>query len=183
MSRRRNIATMSCPSGSNIRNIELLAWVEESVGVLPVGTKQKQEKQQRLQEPLHGSDTWGFSINHTIHTHYLKLGSLFCWQKSQNKSNEVHVTFTQTLAAFLPADVSSLEDVAPRFSTTSKHRGFVKHLYNVGPTSSTLVQHCTNVIQKFCVYWELFCVTWSLFFHGITAKPITPSDDRGWKPR
>ena len=45
------------PSGSNIRNIELLAWVEESVGVLPVGTKQKQEKQQRLQEPLHGSDT------------------------------------------------------------------------------------------------------------------------------
>ena len=26
--------------------------------------------------------------------------------------------------------------------------------YNVGPTSSTLVQHCTNVIQIFSVYWE-----------------------------
>ena len=25
-------------------------------------------------------------------------------------------------------------------------------LYNVGPMSSTLVQHCTNVIQMFCVY-------------------------------
>ena len=27
-------------------------------------------------------------------------------------------------------------------------------MYNVGPTSSTLVQHCTNVMQMFCVYWE-----------------------------
>ena len=26
----------------------------------------------------------------------------------------------------------------------SKHKTFVQHLYNVGPTSSTLVQHCTN---------------------------------------
>ena len=36
---------------------------------------------------------------------------------------------------------------------TSKHRTFVWHLYNAGPTSSTLVQHCTNVIQMFCVCW------------------------------
>ena len=35
----------------------------------------------------------------------------------------------------------------------SKHKTFVKHLYNVGPTSSTSVQHCTNVIQMFCIYW------------------------------
>ena len=34
----------------------------------------------------------------------------------------------------------------------TKH--FVSHLYNVGPTSSTLVQHCTNVKQMFCVCWE-----------------------------
>ena len=26
------------------------------------------------------------------------------------------------------------------------------HLYSGGPTSSTLVQHCTNVIRMFCVY-------------------------------
>ena len=36
-----------------------------------------------------------------------------------------------------------------------------KHLYNVGQTSSTLVQHCTNVIQKFvfagCVF--LYVIT------------------------
>ena len=25
------------------------------------------------------------------------------------------------------------------------------HLYNVGPTSSTLVQHCTNVIEMLCL--------------------------------
>ena len=35
--------------------------------------------------------------------------------------------------------------------------GNTKHLsnflYNVCPTSSTLVQPCTNVIQMFCVYW------------------------------
>ena len=31
---------------------------------------------------------------------------------------------------------------------SSKHKTFVKHLYNVGPMSLTLVQHCINVIQK-----------------------------------
>ena len=29
-----------------------------------------------------------------------------------------------------------------------------RHLYKVGPTSSTLVQHCINVIEMFCVYWD-----------------------------
>ena len=36
----------------------------------------------------------------------------------------------------------------------SKNKTFLLHLYNVCPTSSTLVQHCTNVIQMFCVYWD-----------------------------
>ena len=31
----------------------------------------------------------------------------------------------------------------------SKHKTFVLHLYNVGPTSSTLNQLCTNVVQMF----------------------------------
>ena len=35
----------------------------------------------------------------------------------------------------------------------SKHKTFVQHLYNVGPTSSTLVHHCTNITQMFCVCW------------------------------
>ena len=35
----------------------------------------------------------------------------------------------------------------------SKHKTFLTHLYNVGPTSATLVQHCINVIQMCCVYW------------------------------
>ena len=35
----------------------------------------------------------------------------------------------------------------------SKHKTFVWPLYKVVPTSSTLVQHCTNAIHMFCVYW------------------------------
>ena len=37
--------------------------------------------------------------------------------------------------------------------SSSKHKSFVQHLYNVVPTSSTLTQHCTNIVQMFCVYW------------------------------
>ena len=36
----------------------------------------------------------------------------------------------------------------------TKHLYRPYHLYNVGPTSSTLVQHCINVIQMCCVCWE-----------------------------
>ena len=31
----------------------------------------------------------------------------------------------------------------------SKHKTFVKHLFNADPTFLTLKQHCINVIQKF----------------------------------
>ena len=34
---------------------------------------------------------------------------------------------------------------------TSKHKTFVKHLYNAGPTSKTLGRRCINVIQMFSV--------------------------------
>ena len=40
-------------------------------------------------------------------------------------------------------------------SPPSKHKTFVWHLYNIGPTSKTLDRHCTNVIQMFCVCWAL----------------------------
>ena len=36
---------------------------------------------------------------------------------------------------------------------TSKHKTFVEHFYNVGPTSKTLGRRCTLVIQMFCVCW------------------------------
>ena len=36
----------------------------------------------------------------------------------------------------------------------SKHKTFLSHLCNVGPTSKTLGRRCTNVIQMFCLYWE-----------------------------
>ena len=41
-------------------------------------------------------------------------------------------------------------------SIPSKHETFVLHLYNVGPTSSTLVQKSINCIQMVCVYWSHF---------------------------
>ena len=54
----------------------------------------------------------------------------------------------------------------------SKHKTFVYHLYNVGPTSSTLVQHCINVIQICCVCWDgLLCAQ--------QLKPISASITRG----
>ena len=38
---------------------------------------------------------------------------------------------------------------------SSKHKTFVQHLYNFGPTSSILAQHfCTNVIKMFSVCWD-----------------------------
>ena len=40
------------------------------------------------------------------------------------------------------------------WSIPSKHKTFVWHLYNVGPTSKTLGRRCINVIQMFCVSWE-----------------------------
>ena len=43
------------------------------------------------------------------------------------------------------------------YVSPSKHKTFLKHLYNVGSTSSTLDQHCTNVIQILCVYWDISC--------------------------
>ena len=45
--------------------------------------------------------------------------------------------------------------------------GFAKPIctaYSVGPTSSTLAQHCTNVVQMFCAHWDL------LALHGSTSN-------------
>ena len=36
-----------------------------------------------------------------------------------------------------------------RRALPSKHKTFVYHLYNVGPTSKTLGRHCTNVTNVF----------------------------------
>ena len=38
----------------------------------------------------------------------------------------------------------------------SKYRIFEYDLYNVGPTSKTLGRRCINVIQMFCVCWDVF---------------------------
>ena len=46
----------------------------------------------------------------------------------------------------------------------SEDKTFVGHLYNVGPTSSTLVRHCINVIQMFCVCWDGLQVTHVIHF-------------------
>ena len=40
----------------------------------------------------------------------------------------------------------------------------IKHLYNIYTTSPTLVQHCVDVIQIFCVCWYSPCVHKSIYF-------------------
>ena len=46
-------------------------------------------------------------------------------------------------------------------------------MYNVGPTSSTLVQHCTNVIQMFCVYWVICVTSWNRMHNSGGAPNAT----------
>ena len=43
-------------------------------------------------------------------------------------------------------------------SCPSKHTTFIEHLYNAGPTSKTLDQHCINVVQIFVFVWVLWSV-------------------------
>ena len=38
-------------------------------------------------------------------------------------------------------------------SHPSKHKKFVKHVYNVSPAFPTLDQHCINVLQMFGAFW------------------------------
>ena len=58
-----------------------------------------------------------------------------------------------TYLSFLPTRIfpSKLVILLHVLLPSSKHETFVKHLYNIGPTSSTLVQRCINVIH-FCVF-------------------------------
>ena len=51
----------------------------------------------------------------------------------------------------------------------SKHKTFVYHLYNVGPTSSTLVQHCTKSYK--CVVF-----TGCRYTHGVNLFQNTHSN-------
>ena len=40
-------------------------------------------------------------------------------------------------------------------------------MYNVGPTSLTLVQHCTNVTQMFCVDWVYLPICVNIYFESL----------------
>ena len=52
---------------------------------------------------------------------------------------------------------------------TYKHKTFVSHLYNVGPTFKTLGRRCTNVIQMFCVCWASMTVG---YFPKISLRAV-----------
>ena len=78
--------------------------------------------------------------------------------------------------------------VSPSHQHPSKHKTFLYHLYKVGPTSSTLVQHCTNVIQMFRVCWDQtrrasYTSRWSQFapnlINGLYMKMASVGDGRG----
>ena len=77
------------------------------------------------------------------------------------------------------AHCRTLKNIADHYSVwsnslplgiASKHKTYVQHLYNVGPTSSTLVRHCINVIQMFCVCWPLPLLLLQPCRHQITLR-------------
>ena len=77
-------------------------------------------------------------ISQTFEAGIASAISSFKWRKTILLTYNVHLSSrNKGLAEHVP----------------SKRKTFVYQLYNVGTTSSTLVQHCTNVIQIFCVYW------------------------------
>ena len=81
-----------------------------------------------------------------------------CYVLVNSAVRSVPVLTTQYLVNFnryaIPHSVICHTGYIPR-----KHKTFVYHLYNVGPTTSTLVQHCINGIQMFCVCWPCLCHT------------------------
>ena len=70
---------------------------------------------------------------------------MHCLLHSPNKYSTPICPFTQCLT---PSAACYMYRNVP-----SKHETFLKHLYNVGPTSKTLGRRCANVIQMFCVCW------------------------------
>ena len=52
--------------------------------------------------------------------------------------------------------------------------------YNVGQTSSTLAQHCTNAIQMFCVCWNYGQVGGGCENDELCAERMLGHHLRGW---
>ena len=73
-------------------------------------------------------------------------------KKTSNMCNLFYPFAVQTLIADSNCKAACLTSIGPALRQPSKHKTFVHHFYNVGPTSSTLVQHCINVIQMFYIY-------------------------------
>ena len=74
--------------------------------------------------------------------------------------------------------------ISGAYKNPSKHKTFVKHLYNADPTSMAMVKHRINVIQMFCVYWVgFFCRAscYAIFGFGLHLLIIFLSSEYGYK--
>ena len=71
-------------------------------------------------------------------------------------SNSLYIiTVCYIYCIILQYNVDFFRDISFLYGLDNQYpadKTFVKHLYNVGPTFLTLVQHCMNIIQMFCVY-------------------------------
>ena len=87
-------------------------------------------------------------------------------QVSENKKNKKRLGGQRFSTAVghqpcsLGTDVIHLASLQISFTYTmmvkrSKQYTFVYYLCNVGPASKTLGWRCMNVVQMFCVYWEV----------------------------
>ena len=95
-----------------------------------------------------------------IHTHCAVFIDIFLFSegiRSENRGKLAfqelfgNVYYTNTLAV---THLRSCNSCSRSLYIVNLNPLNTKHLYNVGPTSLTLVQHCTHVIEMFCVYWE-----------------------------
>ena len=87
--------------------------------------------------------------------------SYICFWGYSNKNGQLNYIFSYILMVHY-ADTVARDDLiivgtwSYNYNIPNKHKTFVYHLYNIGPTSSTLVQRCINAIQMFCVCWVKF---------------------------
>ena len=91
---------------------------------------------------------WSFDVFDLV-SHFLR--TFFCL--SRNNLNKI-IYSTGVKKVHLEIKLEVLGKYVSNMQYPSKHKTFVYHLYNVGPTSKTLGRRCTNVIQLFCAYWD-----------------------------
>ena len=90
---------------------------------------------------------------------------LMIWQKTKLWPHLLQNTTSQMYSTMSMSASKRWNLVGENIAHPSKHKIFVQHLYNIGPKSKTLGRHYRNVIQIFCVCWDIF---FFIYHHPLT---------------